>query len=107
MVGGSGLLMLLSLLAAIISRDGKYLGVMFFMGMIIFMFGYGGAIVIDFFAPDARDNSEGAEEQTREWDESDQWKYTRKRNLPGKAGSSNASAIKTARADESTQKRKL
>lgn len=104
MVGGSGLLMLLSLLAALISRDGKYLGVMCFLGGVIFFLGYGGAIVFDFSAPDTRDTGDGDDEQPGERDDSDPWKYTRKRRLPGKAGSSSAAAKKTARAGASARK---
>ena len=107
MVGGSGLLMLLSLVAALISRDGKYLSVMFFLGLMIFMFGYGGALVLDSFAPpDERSDRDDAAEQSPELDESDPWKYTRKRKLPSKIGASSASPTETARADESAQKRK-
>ena len=106
MVGGSGLLMLLSLLAALISRDGKYLGVMCFLGGVIFFFGYGGAIVLDAFAPGARDTVDGDEEPPGERDESDPWKYTRKRKRPGEAGYWGAAAKKTARAGASARKAK-
>ena len=105
MVGGSGMLMLFSLLAALISRDGKYLSVMFFLGMMIFFFGYGGALVIDSFAPpDERSNRDDSAEPARELDESDPWKYTRKRKLPGKTRSSNASPTETGRASASARK---
>lgn len=107
LVGGSGLLMLFSLIAALISRDGKYLSVMFFLGMMIFFFGYGGALVIDSFAPpDERSDRDDGAAPARDLDESDPWKYTRKRKLPSKRGASSASAIDSARAGASARKAK-
>lgn len=88
MVGGSGLLMLLSLVAALISRDGKFLGVMFFLGMTMFFLGYYGADVAEFFAPQNERNApDRSANQTRELDESDPWKYTRKRKRARKTES--------------------
>ncbi|MCY4466982.1 MAG: hypothetical protein OXE46_15735 [Chloroflexi bacterium] len=57
MVGGSGLVMLLSLAAALISGDDKYLDVVFFLCMTASVLGWFTVDVVDFFAPHDERNS--------------------------------------------------
>jgi len=80
LVGGSGLLMLLSLIAAVISGDGSYLEEIFKVGFLMFLVGWVGAGIIEYILwvyecyP-----YDGSAEQDAEFEESDSRKRKRKR----------------------------